>query len=129
MIIKSLFTRFFIFLWMFYEIIFLYYFWNKGFPVFMFQISRFIMECKYCSKNCQRAGRQKNGAQRYYCTTCSKYQQKEYAYKAYHAGINNIIKKQVCESVGIRGIGRVLNISATTVIKRIRAIAAAIAKP
>src|SRR5260221_3536315 len=87
------------------------------------------MECKYWSKKCRRAGRQKNGTQRYYCKTCKKYQQKAYLYQAYHSTVNTTIKLLVCESVGIRGIGRVLKIAAGTVLNRIKVIAAGILKP
>jgi len=87
------------------------------------------MDCKYCSQQCRRSGRQKNGSQRYFCRRCVKYQQKEYIYKACGATINTTIQLLVCESVGIRGIGRVLQIAANTVLNRIKAIATNISKP
>ena len=33
------------------------------------------MMCKFCDHPCQKAGEQKNGAQKLYCTICRKYQQ------------------------------------------------------
>jgi insertion element IS1 protein InsB len=87
------------------------------------------MDCKYCNQQCRRSGKQSNGAQRYFCRRCVKYQQKEYIYKAYGAAINSTIKLLVCESVGIRGIGRVLQIASNTALNRIKAIAANISKP
>ncbi len=87
------------------------------------------MECKFCSSNCQKAGRQKNGPQKFYCVHCKKYQQKEYQYCAYKPGINTMIPKLVCNSVGINSMARILQIAANTVSKRIRAIAASIMKP
>lgn len=87
------------------------------------------MECKFCGKNCSKAGKQKNGQQRYYCKYCKRYQQSKYVYSAYKAEIKAMIPKLVCESVGIRGIGRLLKIASGTVVKMIRSIAQAIQKP
>jgi len=82
-----------------------------------------------CKTNCQKTGRQKNGAQKLYCRSCKKYQQTTYQYKAYQNGISPMISQLVCESVGIRGIARVLNIGINTVLRRIVAIAGSISKP
>lgn len=87
------------------------------------------MECKFCKGNCQKAGKQKNGSQKYYCKTCKKYQQKSYSYQAYIPGVNSMISELLCESVGIRGIGRILKIAVNTVLHKIKAIAASISKP
>jgi len=87
------------------------------------------MTCQYCSGNCRKAGKQANGSQKLYCKACKKYQQSSYHKKAYGAGINTLIRKLLCESVGIRGIGRILHIATGTVIRRIKKIAAAIVKP
>jgi insertion element IS1 protein InsB len=87
------------------------------------------MECKYCKHKCQKAGMQKNGTQKYYCGTCKKYQQKYYNYSACKAGVVNMIPKLVCNSVGIRGIARVLSIAINTVVRKIKQIATAIVKP
>ncbi len=87
------------------------------------------MECKYCKNNCTKAGKQKNGTQKYYCVACKKYQQLQYKYTACKAGIDTMVVKLVCNSVGIRGIGRVLSIAVNTVMHKIKKIAAGIAKP
>lgn len=87
------------------------------------------MNCKYCHTKCQKAGRQSNGAQKLYCTGCRKYQQSDYRYAGCRANILSIIPKLICESVGIRGIARILKISTSTVIRKIKWIAGRIAKP
>ena len=87
------------------------------------------MECKYCTQNCRRSGRQKTGVQRYYCMACKKYQQKEYLYHAYTGRTNEMVKLLVCESVGIRGISRILKIATGKVLRKIERIAVQIARP
>jgi insertion element IS1 protein InsB len=87
------------------------------------------MDCKYCVRLCRRAGRQKNGLQRYYCVSCHKYQQKEYLYHPCRGTTNESIKSLVCESVGVRGISRVLKIATNTVLERIKRIADVIPQP
>ena len=88
-----------------------------------------FMKCKHCNGNCQKAGKQKNGVQKLYCRACKKYQQLQYKYVAYNATTNTMIASLVCESVGIRGIARVLKIAINTVPSRIRKIASSIQKP
>ena len=85
--------------------------------------------CQYCNAPCIKKGFQKNGTQKFYCRACAKYQQGEYQNKACMARINEWIKTLVKEGCGIRSIARILKISITTVIKRIKAIAASIVKP
>jgi transposase-like protein len=87
------------------------------------------MTCQYCNGNCRKAGKQTNGAQKLYCKACKKNQQSSYHKKAYGTGINVLIPKLLYESVGIRGIGRILHIAASTVIRRIKKFAAALIKP
>lgn len=87
------------------------------------------MECKFCKGKCQKAGRQKNGVQKLYCKACGKYQQSNYKYLAYKTSTTDMIPILVCESVSIRGIGRILRIGLATVIKRIKAFADSIQKP
>jgi len=76
------------------------------------------MECKYCFRKSRCAGRQKSGVQRYYCTICRKYQQKDYLYRACVKSSNETMQSLVCESVSIRGLARVLKIAASTVLSR-----------
>jgi insertion element IS1 protein InsB len=87
------------------------------------------MNCQYCDYTCQKAGKQRNGAQKLYCGQCKKYQQIVYRNKGCEEKTKRLLRKLVCESVGIRGIGRVLHIASNTVLNRIKAIAAHISKP
>jgi len=87
------------------------------------------MSCNYCKGNCQKAGKQKNGTLRLFCTSCKKYQQAVYRKVACQTGINQQIKDLLCEGVGIRGISRVLRIAIGTVLRRIKALAAGAARP
>ncbi|MEQ1677946.1 MAG: IS1 family transposase [Chitinophagaceae bacterium] len=87
------------------------------------------MECKYCNRKCQKAGRQKTGTQKYYCASCKKYQQKQYSYAACKPGVRAMLPKLVCNSVGIRGIARVLGIAINTVVRIIHRVAESIVKP
>jgi insertion element IS1 protein InsB len=93
-----------------------------------FKLSGF-MECQYCKGKCQKAGRQKNGTQKFYCGHCKKYQQGAYRYRACMAGTIRMIPLLVCESVGIRSIGRILKIATATVLRKILVAATAITKP
>lgn len=87
------------------------------------------MECRFCNIKCQRAGRQKNGAQKYFCAKCKKYQQSKYAYNACKPQTSAMTIKLLCNGVGIRGISRILAITSNTVQKIILKTAAAIPKP
>ena len=87
------------------------------------------MNCKYCNQTCCKWGRQKNGTQRYYCNVCKKSQQNEYRYFAYKPVTMELLPHLVCESVGIRGISRILKIALATVIKKVKLVADKIFKP
>jgi insertion element IS1 protein InsB len=87
------------------------------------------MECKFCSGKCQKAGKQKSGLQKYFCKGCKKYQQKDYCYGAYKKGVLEVLPRLICNSVGIRGIARVLGIAVNTVVRKIIHIADNIVKP
>jgi insertion element IS1 protein InsB len=87
------------------------------------------MKCQYCNSYCQKAGKQKNGAQKLYCKACRKYQQTVYKNRAYEKRVSSMVVQLVCESVSIRGISRVLKIAINTVLRRIRRIAKDIVKP
>lgn len=87
------------------------------------------MNCKFCNSKCQKAGRQKNDAQKLYCCKCKKYQQSEYRYYICKAGSSCLIPQLVCESVSIRGIARILKVATSTVARKIKGIANAISKP
>lgn len=87
------------------------------------------MDCKFCKDNCHKAGKQKNGQQRYYCKGCRKYQQNDYKYGAYKVEVATMIPKLVCESVGVRGISRILRIALATVCRQVKAIGDSIQRP
>ena len=87
------------------------------------------LKCKHCAGNCHKYGKQTNGKQKYRCKRCFKYQQEVYSSKAYQKSANKEILSLLKEGVGIRGMGRVLNISPTTVMNRIKQMAREVNKP
>ncbi|MGN6293132.1 MAG: IS1 family transposase [Chitinophagaceae bacterium] len=87
------------------------------------------MECRFCKGKCQKAGRQKSGTPKYYCTHCKKYQQKTYIYKACQLDLKIWIPRLLCNSVGIRGMARVLEVSVNTIVKNILLVGNAVQKP
>jgi insertion element IS1 protein InsB len=82
------------------------------------------MECTYCKAGCNKVGRQASGRQKYRCKGCGKYQQAEYRNKACKVGTDTEIANHVKDGCGIWNISRLLRISKTTVIERIKRIAA-----
>lgn len=87
------------------------------------------MKCKKCtSAFIVKNGKSKNGAQRYYCRYCFSSFQINYDYNSC-----KITDKQIVlltkESCGIRSTARILNISPSTVIRRIKKIAHTIKRP
>ena len=87
------------------------------------------MTCKFCGGTCIKNGYQKNGKQRYKCKHCHRKQQADYSYQAYIPELNRTISEYIKEGVGIRGIARLLEISTTTLIKRIISISKNITAP
>jgi|SRR6185312_7399907 len=87
------------------------------------------MNCIICNENCIRWRKQNNGEQRYYCKCCKKHQQENYKYNAYNSETDKEISLHTKEGCGIRSTARLLHISPTTVIKRIRKISACVVKP
>ncbi|AEA43379.1 IS1 transposase [Fluviicola taffensis DSM 16823] len=79
------------------------------------------MLCHFCNNACVRKGWSKN-TQKYRCKTCFKYQREQYVYSSRLITDQQIIQLTK-EGCGIRSTGRILNISPTTVIKRILKIA------
>jgi IS1 family transposase/transposase-like protein len=84
---------------------------------------------------CQTCGCKavKNGfsgkTQRYKCPKCKKRFLQNYRYRAYQNHINHNIIALIKEGCGIRSISRLLRISTTTVLSRIRKIANKIKQP
>ena len=69
------------------------------------------------------------GKQRYRCKKCGKSQQVNYSYHAYSPNLNKNIVALTKEGVGILGTARLLGISPTTLLSRIKKIAAEIKEP
>ncbi len=87
------------------------------------------MNCRFCKERCQKAGRKKNGSQKLYCKPCGKYSQVTYRYRACEQDNVAMIKRLVCESAGIRSIGRILQIGVNTVVRKIVKAAHSIITP
>jgi insertion element IS1 protein InsB len=85
-------------------------------------------ECRYCNETCIKHG-MFSDKQRYRCTGCKRTFIKSYTYNACKHSTSTWITNLVKEGSGIRSIGRLLNISITTVLKRIISIAKNIRKP
>lgn len=85
------------------------------------------MNCKHCNQHCIRKG--KNGTiQKYRCTSCGKYQQKHYRYTSYSVPDKSIILLTK-EGVGIRSSSRILQVSPSTILRRILKIARNLRRP
>uniref|UniRef100_UPI00404A5444 IS1 family transposase n=1 Tax=Gelidibacter sp. TaxID=2018083 RepID=UPI00404A5444 len=87
------------------------------------------MVCNKCINKAVKNGKQANGKQRYYCKNCKYSFQEAYNYKAYENAINKKIYNLLKESVGITATSRLLSISKTTVIKRLKIMSALVVKP
>jgi insertion element IS1 protein InsB len=87
------------------------------------------MECLGCKRATVKNGKSKNGMQRYICKACKKCFQKSYVYIGCQRFISNQVGILVREGCGIRSIGRILKISCTTVINRIKNIAKSTIRP
>lgn len=79
--------------------------------------------CGHCQGPCKRKGRH-GLVQLLRCAACGRYQRSHYRNKAYAPATDGLIVALTREGCGIRGTGRVLCISPTTVIARIKRIAA-----
>ncbi len=87
------------------------------------------MKCLRClSYKTIKYGKTKKQIQIYKCLNCKRRFREEYSYQS-RLVTNQQIITLVKEGCGIRSIGRILNISPTTVISRIKRIANSIQKP
>lgn len=86
------------------------------------------MRCRHCGNKCIKKGFASR-AQRYRCMTCKRTQQSVYRYRAYDGTINAQLTMLLKEGVGIRGLARVLGISTTTVLRRIRVLSRLVVRP
>jgi transposase-like protein len=79
--------------------------------------------CAHCGKNdLIKNGHSENNTQRWFCKSCRKSFQLEYAYIANKPGIKDQIPKLLLQSYGVREIGRSLNINKNTVISSIKKV-------
>lgn len=85
--------------------------------------------CVDAKNDMVKNGKTKSGKQRYICKNCGRTQVEEYTYQASQPNINQQIVVLTKEGLGIRSTARVLNISTTTLLKRIIAIAQSIPQP
>ncbi|MDP9957129.1 transposase-like protein [Epilithonimonas hungarica] len=86
--------------------------------------------CPFCySGKIIKNGHTKTGKQQYFCKSCDQRFLDYYSYSAYRKETNFQIVQLIKEGLGIRSVARVLNISATTVLKRIQNIAENICPP
>lgn len=88
------------------------------------------MNCSKCKEQkVIKNGRTKNNKQQYYCKMCSHRFIEYYTNQAYKLDINEKIVQLTKEGLGIRSTARILEISATTLLKRIVCIARNIIRP
>jgi len=85
--------------------------------------------CPYYNSNSKRYGFTQSGQQRYQCKNCFKTFINVYLKKALSKQLDNEIVILLKEGCGIRSIGRILAISAVTVLRRIKHIAKQLKKP
>ncbi len=86
------------------------------------------MKCIYCSGECIKTGK-KRGIQRYRCKHCGKTQQEHYSKPRISEDKQKWVKKLTCEGCGIGSIGRLLQISKSSVQRIIKHIASRITIP
>ncbi|SEQ67390.1 IS1 family transposase [Epilithonimonas lactis] len=87
-------------------------------------------QCIHCNYSyCIKAGITSQNKQRYQCKKCKKKFIGNYSYRAYHKNTNHNIQQLIKEGVGIRGISRLLDVSKTTVLRKILKIASKVVKP
>jgi insertion element IS1 protein InsB len=90
---------------------------------------RIDQHCPQCRCRGVMNGKSKTGIQRYLCKNCGRNFQETYYYKAYFRGVNIWISSLIKESCGVRSISRLLGISPTTVIARIKAVGKSLIRP
>lgn len=86
------------------------------------------MNCKYCNQPCIKKGL-RNGLQQFYCKYCIKYQRASYIRRSLSMAEQTFLIKLKKKGVSIRGISDLLGVSASSVVRYIRRIAATIIKP
>lgn len=87
------------------------------------------ISCDSCAGNLIKYGRDIRGKQRFFCKKCIKTTMLFYTYQACHVDTNPKIIALTKEGVGILSMARLLSISATTILKRIKNIASTLFPP
>ena len=85
--------------------------------------------CYKCGSYIIKYGKSDQNKQRYYCKNCKCTQVEKYSYSAFEPQINPNIIALTKEGCGIRSTARLLSISATTLISRIKKIASKLIQP
>ena len=85
--------------------------------------------CPYCIGKLYKHGKTREDKQRFRCRNCRKTHIRNYSYNGYNPSLNRNIIALTKEGVGIRGTARLLCISTTTLIARIKKIASEIKEP
>ena len=86
------------------------------------------MKCKYCDTKCHKKGK-RNRRQQYQCPVCYSYQKQNYVRNSLKSYDTELLIKLNNEGLGIRSIGRVLNIPKSTVSKLIFTLSKEIKQP
>lgn len=86
------------------------------------------MNCNGCGALCVRRGI-RNGIQQYRCNACCKYQRLTYQRKPLNDEALVLLSQLSNEGVGIRGIARILHITASSVVRYLRMLASKIIRP
>lgn len=86
------------------------------------------MKCIYCNKSCIKKGVRQN-AQKYYCKSCSRYQQSAYLKKRCDIITDKLVVQLNNESMGVSSISKILDISKSTVVRIIKRLAGQIKDP
>ena len=86
------------------------------------------MTCTYCQNECIKQGK-RNNAQCYQCKICRKYQQESYKKLRISAYQYVLVHRLNNESCGISSIGRLLNISKSSVQRVITRLFASLVRP
>lgn len=95
-------------------------------------MSQKVVKCFRCvdERNLMvKNGKTRSGKQRYLCKICKSTRVENYTYFAYRSNIDQQIIILTKEGLGIRSTARVLQISTTTLLKRILLIAKSIKQP
>mgnify|MGYP006080392675 CR=1 FL=1 len=85
--------------------------------------------CPYCIGKLYKHGKTREDKQRFRCRDCRKTHIRNYSYNGYYPSLNRNIIALTKEGVGIRRTARLLCISTTTLIARIKKIASEIKEP